>query len=225
MLEQTTFFVDFDSALATRETLDDLAALALDDHPERETVYAELEALTALGMTGAMPFGDSLTARLALLEGIAHRDHIEELNEQLADQLSPSAVAHSDWFAANAERLYVISGGFEEIIIPTVARVGILATHVYANKFVFDDNGYIVGHDTNRLTAQAGGKAAQAAKLKVAGRAVAVGDGYTDLEIREQGVADEFWAIIETVERPNVTTRADRIISDFSELALSSPAN
>ncbi len=224
MPENTTFFVDFDSALVPRETLDDLAALALDSHPERETRHAQLEALTAHGMAGSMPFDASLTARLALLEGIAHRRHIDELNGQLAGNLSPSAEATSDWFTANASDIYVISGGFEEIIIPTVAPLGIWATHVYANRFLFDEDGYIVGHDTGRLTAQAGGKAAQAAKLQIAGRKVAVGDGYTDLEIREQGAADEFWAFIETVERPSVVARADRVIGDFAELALNQPA-
>lgn len=220
MTEQTTFFVDFDSALVTRETLDDLAAIALDSHPERESVYSELEALTARGMTGEMPFGASLTARMGLLSGIVHLDHIAELNDRLAGQISPSAMEHSDWFERNAEGIHVISGGFEQIIVPTVAILGIAAANVHANRFIFDGDGYVIGHDADRLTAQTGGKAAQAAKLGIEGRIIAVGDGYTDFEIREQGVADEFWAFTETVERSSVTQRADRVISSFSELVV-----
>jgi D-3-phosphoglycerate dehydrogenase len=215
-----TLFIDFDSSLVMRETLDDLAALALEDHPDRESVYSELEELTARGMNGDMPFDVSLTARIGSLSGIAHSDHIEELNDTLVGQLSDSAVKHSDWFDRNAKRILVISGGFEEIIIPTVAHLGILATNVHANRFIFDADGYIIGHDADRLTAQAGGKAAQSLELGIGGPGIAVGDGYTDLEICQAGAADEFWAFIETVERPGVVAKADRVIASFAELAV-----
>lgn len=137
------------------------------------------------------------------------------LNGELATRLSPSAVRRSDWFKANAERVYVVSGGFEEIIKPTVERLGILATNVYANTFLFDDTGNIVGHDPGRLTAQAGGKAVQVRELELCRPIIAIGDGSTDLEIRLRGEADEFWAFTETVTRPGVIEHADRVLTTF----------
>lgn len=216
MPKSPAYVIDFDSTLVTRESLDDLAELALRDDPGREPICAQLQMLTARGMTGEMSFDASLTARLALFD--AHVEHVALLNDALATQLSPSAVERSDWFAANAERLYVVSGGFEEIIKPTVERLGILATHVYANSFVVDDNGSIVGHDHSRHTAQAGGKAAQVRELGLDRPVIAVGDGSTDLEIRLRGAADEFWAFTETVTRPAVVAHADRVLTGFMEL-------
>jgi D-3-phosphoglycerate dehydrogenase len=217
MPRSPAYVIDFDSTLVTRESLDDLAELALQGDPDRQSICTELQMLTARGMTGELSFDASLTARLALFD--AHVEHVALLNDALAAQLSPSAVERSDWFVANAENIYVVSGGFEEIIKPTVERLGILATHVYANRFVVNGNGSIVGHDHSRHTATAGGKAAQVRELGLDGPVIAIGDGSTDLEIRLRGEADEFWAFTETVTRSGVVARADRVLNSFLDLA------
>ena len=217
MPKSPAYVIDFDSTLIVRESLDDLAELALRDDPERELICAELQTLTTRGMTGELPFDASLTGRLALFN--ASIGNISSLNDALAAHLSPSAVRHSDWFKENAERVYVVSGGFEEIIKPTVERLGILATNVYANGFLIDEHGNICGHDTSRLTAQAGGKAAQVRELCLNRPIIAIGDGSTDLEIRLRGEADEFWAFTETVTRPGVIKHADRVLTSFLDLA------
>jgi D-3-phosphoglycerate dehydrogenase len=210
------YIIDFDSTLVAAESLDGFGELVLAEHPEQESICAELQVLTELGMTGRLPFDASLSARLAMFQ--AHRDHITEFNDQLADQLSPSAVARSDWFENKREHIYVVSGGFEEFIQPTVARLGIMATHVYANRFVFDADGNIVGYDPARLTAHPGGKAAQVRELGLSRPIIAIGDGSTDLEIRLKGEADAFWAFTETVTRASVVTQADRVLASFMEL-------
>jgi D-3-phosphoglycerate dehydrogenase len=217
MPRSPAYIIDFDSTLVTRESLDDLAELALRDNPDRESICEQLQLLTVRGMTGEMPFDASLTARLALFS--AHLDHVALLNDQLSTALSPSAARQADWFKANAERVYVVSGGFEEIIKPTVERLGILATNVYANRFLLDGDGNVVGYDPSRLTAQAGGKAAQVRELGLNRPVISIGDGSTDLEIRLRGEADEFWAFTETVTRPTVIERADRVLTSFLDLA------
>jgi D-3-phosphoglycerate dehydrogenase / 2-oxoglutarate reductase len=217
MSEKPSYILDFDSNFVTVESLDELGFLATADKPDRELIREEMRALTTLGMTGEMPFDASLRARLKLFD--ANVEHIALLTEVLADRISPSALEHSDWFSENAQRLYVVSGGFEELIIPTVARLGILATNVYANRFVLDDDGNIVGHDLTRLTAQPGGKAAQVKALDLPRPIIAVGDGSTDLEIRLHGAADEFWAMTETIPRQSVVAQADRVLTSFLELA------
>ena len=40
-------------------------------------------------------------------------------------------------FKRNAEMIYVLSGGFEECIVPVVAKLGIAPDHVLANGFRF----------------------------------------------------------------------------------------
>ena len=37
--------------------------------------------------------------------------------------------------------VYLISGGFKQLLEPVVEHLGILNTHVYANRLLFRDNG------------------------------------------------------------------------------------
>ncbi len=210
------YIIDFDSTLVTVESLDEFADMVLEAHPDRKKISAELQAITNKGMAGEIPFDVSLSARLKLFH--AHRNRIPMFTDWLVLQLSPSAVKCIDWFTSHAEDIFVVSGGFEEFIVPVVQQLGILKTNVYANRFVFGDDGNIIGHDTTRPAAHAGGKATQVQKLNLNRQIIAIGDGYTDLEMRLQGVADEFWAYTETVGREKVTQNADRVLTSFLEL-------
>jgi D-3-phosphoglycerate dehydrogenase len=54
--------------------------------------------------------------------------------------------------------------------------------------------------------------------LGLRGEIVAVGDGWTDYEIRAAGAADRFYAFVENVERAKVVAHADRIARSFGDL-------
>jgi D-3-phosphoglycerate dehydrogenase len=208
--------VDFDSSVVTIETLDAFGSYVMAGAPNAAEIQAELEALTAQGMNGELPFEDSLTARLKLFD--AHYYDVAAFSEQVVDHISPSALANREWFESNAERIHIVSGGFEEFILPVAAKLGLLATNIHGNRFIFDRSGHVVGHDTDRLPAHTGGKAAQVLSLGLEGPVIASGDGCTDLEIRDRGAADEVWAITETVARPRVVAAADRVVANFTEL-------
>jgi D-3-phosphoglycerate dehydrogenase len=45
-----------------------------------------------------------------------------------------------------------------------------------------------------------------------------IGDGYTDFEIKESGLANKFYAFTENVSRPKVTSQADHIAPSFDEI-------
>ena len=215
--EQTpNYVIDFDSTLITAESLDMFCEIALTNDPNKEATCAKLQEITTLGMSGHMPFDKSLTARLELFS--ANATHISLLNETLEHKLSPSALTHKEWFEANREHIYVVSGGFEEFIIPAVEHLGILATNVYANAFVYDEKGNIIGHDTTRHAAKAGGKVTQVQALGLTGSVIAIGDGYTDYEIRLHNAANEFWVFTETIARSNVVSVADRVLTSFTEV-------
>lgn len=215
-MKNPTFIIDFDSTLVRCESLDELARIALAGQPDQAQVMAKLEEFTRLGMTGELPFNRSLGHRLALFR--AKRQHVAALVERLSAQVSPSVLRHRDWLADNARRIYVVSGGFADYIIPIVRELGVPAERVLANRFIYD-NDVITGYDPGNVLSRNGGKAQQVAALGLSGRVVAVGDGYTDYEIKEQGYADEFWAFTETVRRPEVVAQADRVIDDFAAVA------
>src|SRR5690606_6764355 len=97
--------------------------------------------------------------------------------------------------------------------------LGLLPGNVYANRFTYDGV-HITGHDSSRLTSQAGGKAAQVHALNLPRPIIAIGDGYTDFEIKAAGAADEFWAFAGHIRRPEVVANADRILDNLDRLTL-----
>lgn len=215
-MRSPTFVIDFDSTLIQCESLEELAHIALANTPHRETVLEGLKAITAQGMAGSISFDESLQRRFKLFQ--AHRRHLDELTAYLVTQLSPSAKEHAAWFRENRERIYVISGGFREYIVPVVAQLGIAPTHVRANRFVYDEQENIVGFDSDTRPGKAGSKAGEIKDIHLQGKVIVVGDGYTDYEVKALGEADEFWAFTETIARPSVTTKADRVIHSFADL-------
>lgn len=219
-MAQATYIIDFDSTIVRCESLEELARFALYRREDREIALRQLQDISAQGMAGSLPFDVSLRRRLELF--IANRDHLDQLTAYLKREITSSVLRQRDWFKQNREHIFVLSGGFEEYIVPVVAELGIAADHVWANAFRFDRYGGIIGYDTGRHLAQAGGKVRQVATLELSHPVIAIGDGYTDYEIRAAGVADEFWAFCENITRPSVTAGADRVLTSFDEVVESS---
>ena len=182
----------------------------------------QLRDITTQAMAGTLPFDDSLRQRLRLFT--ANQGHLDLLTDLLKQDFTPSLLRNRDWVAQNAEHIYVLSGGFEEFIIPVVAELGIAADHVLANSFQIDSNGGITGHDEHRPLGKARGKVLQIAELKLPRPVIVIGDGFTDYEIRAAGEADEFWAFCENVSRPSVTAHADRVVDSFDDVVKSAYA-
>jgi D-3-phosphoglycerate dehydrogenase / 2-oxoglutarate reductase len=216
MCMDLTYILDFDSTLVGVESLDELARLSLQNHPEREARLSQLHALTNQGMSGGLAFDESLSRRLKLFQ--ANRNHLFELVDLLKEAITDSALEMEDWFEENADNIYIVSGGFADYIIPVAKELGIPASHVFANKFTYDGDGTVTGFDDSLLVSKAGGKAAQVEALELASPVIMVGDGFTDYEVRAKGAADEFWAFTQHVTRSSVVERADRVIESFEEL-------
>ena len=206
---------DFDSTFTQVEGLDELADIALQGQPDQAERVAAIKALTDQGMAGEIGFQESLSKRLALLG--AHRRHLGPLVARLHGKVSESIRRNGDFFRQHAERIYVVSSGFREFIEPVVAEFGIPAGHVLANTFTFDDAGNITGCDAANVLSRDGGKIRQLVLLDLAGPVYVVGDGYTDYQIREAGLAHRFYAYTENVVRPTVVARADEVLPTFDE--------
>ncbi len=213
--EQTYYIIDFDSTFTKVEALDVLGEISLIGRPDRADALAQIQAITDRGMAGEISFTESLDLRLGLLH--AHRDHLPALIETLMGKISDSFARNKDFLTENADRIYIISNGFRAFIVPIVASLGVREDHVFANTFVFDDAGAIVGFDrTNPLSAN-GGKSAVIKSLALDGEVYVIGDGYTDYEIRAAGLANRFYAFTENVMRPSVVEKADHIAPSLDE--------
>ena len=215
MKTKRNYVIDFDSTFTQVEALDILGEISLSGNANREQLLADLKALTDRGMEGGLSLRESIQERLVLLQ--AERSHLEPLIEALKGKVSPSFVRNEDFFKENKDHIYIISNGFKEFIVPIVSQYGIKEENVFANSFVFDDDGRIVGFDKDNVLSSNNGKVEQLKALELKGDVYVIGDGYTDYEIKAAGLANKFYAFTENVSRDKVTAKADHITPSLDE--------
>jgi D-3-phosphoglycerate dehydrogenase len=211
-----TFLIDFDSTLIKRETLEVLAEIALADVPDKTERLGAVSRLTARAMNGEMPFGEALAERLDLIE--AHREHLPRVVEELKNGISDSFLRNREFLRRYADRIYIVSNGFREIVAPVVAVLGLRSDHVDANDFEFDAGGKIIGFAGDNSLARDGGKATVARTLAGGGELIGIGDGWSDYEVFRAGAAQRFYAFTENVARPRVVEAAERIAPSLDEV-------
>ena len=207
--------IDFDSTFVTVESLDELAHIVLKENPESAQRLETIRAITRAGMEGSIPFDESLSKRLKLLN-INQKD-IHAATIVLAKKVTPSFKRNKQFLMENAQNILIISGGFYEMIIPIVSEYGILEDQVFANKFVYKGTSRIAQVDSQNIMAQSGEKVAQANALGLAGEIHVIGDGYTDYQIKSEGPAKKFFAFIENIRRNSVCEVADVVLSNIDD--------
>lgn len=209
------FIIDFDSTFIKTEALDELAAISLKKDPDKNSKISGIKDLTTLAMNGKIPFAESLSERIKLLN--ANKSHIELLIKKLSRQISRSITGNRNFFKNYSNSIIIISGGFKEYISPIVRRFHIPENRIYANTFLFDKKGKITGFDRKNYLSQKVGKVKQLKSLKLKGEVIVLGDGHTDYELKKSGLVNKFYAFTENIERKTVVKMADHITPSFDE--------
>ena len=215
-MQQPWFIIDFDSTFTQVEAMEELAAISLKNDPEKEAIIEQIKHLTDLAMDGKMPFNKSLKARIALLS--AKKYHLNMLVNRLRKKVSPSFARNKEFFKKYQGRVLIVSGGFKEFIAPVVKSFFIDEDCIYANTFIYDKKNNIIGSDEENPLAQEGGKVKLLKQLKLKGQVIAIGDGYTDYQMRESGMAEQFFAFTENIARERVLAKADYIAPSLDEI-------
>ena len=203
------FCFDVDSTVITTEGIDELAGFA--------GARASVAALTASAMGGSTPFHEALDARLRLIaptEGML-RDFVAAHPPVFTPHLR-DAVAR---LHARGTHVYLVSGGFTQMIHPVADVLSIPRERVFANTILFHPGGGYAGVDEAAPTRRDGGKAEVVARLKAAHGytpLVMVGDGATDLQARPP--ADAMVGYGGVAVREAVQRGACWFIRDFKEL-------
>ena len=213
--ETLNIVIDFDSTFTKVEGLDELARIALHGSPKQAEIVGKIHDITEKGMTGSISFADSLRERVALLS--ANKGHVEELVAFLKGKISDSFNRNKEFIAEYADRILIVSSGFKDFIVPVVSELGIAEENVFANTFTYDGEGNITGYDHHNLLSQDKGKVSLLQSLSLEGEIFVIGDGYTDYELREAGLANKFFAFTENVSRKAVTDKADFIVPSLDE--------
>lgn len=195
---------DVDSTFCEDESIDEIAAFL--------GVGDQVAALTAQAMGGSVKFEDALAARLGLM-GLSRR-RLEEFLAAHPPRLSPGIPELVAKLQSRDTAVFLVSGGFRQVINPIAESLGIPLARVFANTLLFepDGDGAYAGFDANEHTSRSGGKANAIREIKATHgykRIVMVGDGATDLEARAPDAAAAFIGYGGVVERPNIAAAAD----------------
>ncbi|KAA0166267.1 hypothetical protein FNF31_01493 [Cafeteria roenbergensis] len=200
---------DVDSTVVTTEGVDEFAAFL--------GVGDKVAELTASAMNGDMKFHEALDARLSIMGATA--ESLDEFVRTHPATFTPGVERLIASLQARGTHVYLVSGGFTQMIFPLADRLSLPRSRVFANTILFGDEGEYSGFDQTAPTAWAGGKAKVIAQLRQEhGYPVVamVGDGATDLEARPP--ADVFVGFGGIAQRPEVMANADLWVTDFADV-------
>lgn len=201
--------LDVDSTLCGIEGIDWLAAR------RGETIAMQVAEQTDLAMRGDIPLEDVYGARLDLARP-AEGD-IEQLSRAYENALAPGARDAITLWREHWIRVVLVSGGIRQAILPVAASLGIPAEDVHAVMVHLTPGGGYAGFDVSSPLTTATGKRDVVAGLSLPRPTLAVGDGVTDLAMRES--ADVFCAFTGFGARAAVTSQADVTAETFAELS------
>ena len=156
MPQNKYFIIDFDSTLTQVGALEELASISLKNNPNKADILAQIKEITNAGMEGRITITESLSKRLKLLQ--ADKAHLELLIRILKRKITASFLRNKKFFRANRHNIFIISNGFKEFIVPVAKKFGILEKNIFANTFIFDNKGKIIGFDEANVLSQEKGK-------------------------------------------------------------------
>jgi len=169
-----------------------------------------------------VPFHEALANRLKVMQ--PSRQQVEQMLAQHPPSqiLTPGVHAFIAALKARGKRVFLVSGGFRQMIEPVAKAVGVPASDIFANNLLFDAADVFSRHDETEPTSRKGGKAKVVVDLKAQHdfkTVVMIGDGATDMEARDvPGGADAFIGFGGVVVREKVKAGADWFVHDFDVL-------
>ena len=210
---------DFDSTVVSKETLDYAIAKALAAHPERDRIICEIEAITTLGMEGAIDFRESVRRRVSVIS--LSQSLLQDTGRDMLEHVTSGFPTLFAWLRAEGHDIHIASGGYIECIGPVAEHLGVDAVHTHTNRFIFSSEGDIVGFDEDALLWTDQGKTPvlhAIRALRPGEKIVIVGDGANDLRAYESGAADDFVGFGEHAIRTTVQSRAPHFVTSATDL-------
>ena len=164
--------MDMDSTLITIECIDEIA--------DFKGIKPQVAAITQRAMRGEIDFAQSLTQRVALLEGLSVKELARVYDERLA--ISPGAQRMLAGFKAVGAITVLVSGGFTFFTDRLKARLGLDVT--LSNTFEIEGERLTGRIEGAIVDAEVKARTVRELKARHAGRdglTVTLGDGANDL--------------------------------------------
>jgi phosphoserine phosphatase SerB len=216
LARRNSFVFDFDSTLVTIETLDTLLKNCAGDDETRRRI----DGITARAMNGELDFGASLSGRLRLAR--ARTEHFARMAAEIAGFVTPGMAGVVDFLKQKGQELFIVSGGFAEIVRPAADFLGIPRDRCFANEAVAGEDGSVTGVRAENPLAHEGGKQKILRALRdgnrLPGTVVMLGDGMSDYGVYAEGLADLFIGCGFNAVRPNVKAAAPVFVESAAAL-------
>jgi HAD superfamily phosphoserine phosphatase-like hydrolase len=203
-----TVVLDVDSTVSGIEGIDWLAARRGD------LIARRVADLTNNAMQGGVPLEHVYGLRLNAIR--PRRDEVDALARAYVDALAPGAVETMERLRRLNVQIVLVSGGLRHALLRMALHLGLSPSDVHAVALRFDAGGAYQGYDATSPMTTSDGKRRMVESLSLDGPILAVGDGATDLAMRD--AVDLFAAFTGFVTRPNVVEHADVVVASFAEL-------
>ncbi|KAK9684492.1 hypothetical protein RND81_10G213800 [Saponaria officinalis] len=174
---------------------------------------------TSKAMNGSVTLQEALAARLSLINPSLAQ--LQDFLEKRPPRLSPGIADLVKKLKAKNVDVYLVSGGFRQMINPVAAILEIPLENIFANQMLFGNSGEFLGFDENEPTSRSGGKPVAVQRIRKARgykTLAMIGDGATDLEARQPGGADLFICYGGVQHREAVAAKADWLVFSFKDL-------
>ena len=215
ILNNRALFIDFDSTFVKVETIDELAKFSLKNDPDVDTKVKMISDITNQAMSGKLDFPSALKKRLSILN--LTKNDVIEVSNQISGLISDSIEDNIKTIQSISDSVWILSGGFLEVISPIVSRFGIKEDHILANSFTYNNN-IVIGCDEDNDLFKNNGKVRAIKQLNLRQDIVMIGDGYTDYEVYGNGVAKEFICYTENISRKRVIEKSDYVAHNFYDV-------
>ncbi len=208
--------IDFDSTFIRDETLDEIAKSISKSYKNPTKFQDKIVRITNEAMNGNLDFKEALNKRIDLLN--LNREHIRNIIPILKNRISPSFLKNKNKINTMKDNIYIVSGGFKEIIYPVVQDFGILKNHIFANEFTYNDKDNITGINEQSDLSHSNGKLVALKKINLNKRAYVIGDGMTDFEMTQNKEVKAFICFTENVHRLEVSNKTNYSASNLDDV-------
>lgn len=199
--------LDFDSTVINHEGIDELA--------RQKGCYSQVSEITRQAMEEGLSFKLSLEKRLNILKPSLNDIKIYH-NKILVDQYSIGLIKLIEKIKIDRKDIYIISGGFEQFILPYTDFLNIPRENVFCNNLIFDNKGNYQNFDSTRLTCESFGKVKVIESIKLKSNCkniMMIGDGTTDLETQPH--VHTFIGYGGNIERISIKNKIENLNNSF----------
>ncbi len=215
MIKADYIIIDFDSTFISRESLDMLAESCLFKQKNHLETIEKIEKITEQAMSGEINFKDSLHQRIKLIK--ATKDDVSKVSKGLNEVVTKSFLRNKKFIKKNNDKIFFISGGFREMLIPSLKNFGVHEEHIFGNDFIYNNDNEIIGFNHDNPLSSENGKAKIVEMLSLEGEVHAIGDGFNDYLLKKSGKVSRFFAFTENVYRKEVCAVSDKVLTSFEE--------